>query len=342
MNATTERAAPEAARAAPLADLRARMIEAGLLVETGEDGLYGRSQTFEDVIDRLNDAVSALGADQHAEVLRFPPAMTRRDFEHSEYLKSFPELAGTIHAFQGNEAQHRRLLTALDEALAADAGARDDAWMDQQQPTRLVLVPAACYPVYPLMARRGPLPAGGATFDVLSYCFRHEPSLDPCRMQLFRMREYVQAGSPGQVMAFRQQWIRRGALLATLLGLPFAIDLANDPFFGRGGKIVADSQRAQQLKFELLVEIVTPGPPTACLSFNYHLDHFGALWRIACEDGSIAHTGCVGFGLERLALALFRHHGLDPDAWPAGVRDLLWGSPQAMREKIAAGLAEPA
>src|SRR5579875_2946767 len=97
--------------------LRDRLIEAGILVDTGEDGLYGRSAIFEDIVERLNQAITLLGADQHAEVLRFPPAMRRRDFEDSEYLKSFPNLAGTIHSFQGNDAGHRRLLSALDQTV---------------------------------------------------------------------------------------------------------------------------------------------------------------------------------------------------------------------------------
>src|ERR1700761_1316350 len=97
--------------------LRDRLIEAGILLDTGEDGLYGRSEVFEDIVERLNQAITALGADQHAEVLRFPPAMRRRDFEDSEYLKSFPNLAGTIHSFCGNDSGHQRLLRCLDDAM---------------------------------------------------------------------------------------------------------------------------------------------------------------------------------------------------------------------------------
>ena len=74
---------------------------------------------------------------------------------------------------------------------------------------------------------------------------------------------------------------------------------------------------------------------TACLSFNYHMDHFGAIWKIACEDGAVAHTGCVGFGMERITLALFRHHGLDVTAWPDDVRALLWGDTEA---RVAQGM----
>ena len=64
-------------------------------------------------------------------------------------------------------------------------------WSGCQKMTDVVFTPAACYPVYPMAARRGPVPDGGRLFDVFSYCFRHEPSDDPARMQLFRMREYV-------------------------------------------------------------------------------------------------------------------------------------------------------
>ncbi|WP_322015105.1 amino acid--[acyl-carrier-protein] ligase [Paraburkholderia sp. J12] len=338
MNTMTETSALESvADAAPAPSFRDELLASGILIDTGENGLYGRSQVFEDVVDRLNAAITYLGADQQPEVLRFPPAMRRTDFEDSEYLKNFPQLAGTIHSFCGNDAGQRRLLRCLDDAMNERDDDRDTAWMEQQKPTRVVLTPAACYPIYPVMARRGPLPAEGRTIDVLSYCFRHEPSLDPARMQMFRQREYVRLGNAQQVMTFRQMWIDRGSLLVSLLQLPVDVDLANDPFFGRGGKIVADSQRAQALKFELLIPVANADSKTACLSFNYHMDHFGGIWKIECEDGSVAHTGCVGFGMERITLALLRHHGLDVNAWPEEVRALLWDDTKA---RVTRALAE--
>ncbi|AOI88629.1 amino acid--[acyl-carrier-protein] ligase [Burkholderia pseudomultivorans] len=298
--------------------LRDELIEAGLLVSTGIQGLFGRSESFERVVEALDAFVTRIGADQQAEVLRFPPAISRLEFERSEYMKSFPQLAGSVHSFCGDERQHQRLLQCLD---------RGEDWTENQKPTYVVMTPAACYPVYPVIAREGALPADGRIVDVFSYCFRHEPSLDPTRMQLFRMREYVRIGTPEQIVAFRQTWIERGTRMIEALRLPNAIDLANDPFFGRGGKIVANSQREQNLKFELLIPIEHDGRQTACLSFNYHMDHFGLLWNIRTATDEVAHTGCVGFGLERLTLALFRHHGFDIDAWPQDVRDVLWGSP---------------
>jgi len=70
--------------------------------------------------------------------------------------------------------------------------------------------------------------------------------------------------------------------------------------------------------------ICTPDRPTAIMSSNCHRDHFGASFDIATAAGETAHSACVGFGVERVALALLHTHGLDPGGWPAGVRDRLW------------------
>ena len=68
-------------------------------------------------------------------------------------------------------------------------------WTEGQEATDIVLTPAACYPLYPTIAKRGPCPKTGGLFDLQSYCFRHEPSSDPARQQMFRMREYVCMGT---------------------------------------------------------------------------------------------------------------------------------------------------
>jgi seryl-tRNA synthetase len=295
----------------PLLD---RLLASGLLIASGVDGVYARGMRFDRVVESLDSLVGRLGATDQAEVLRFPPAMPSASLVRSGYLKSFPQLLGTIHCFCGNEADHRSLLRCVEA---------NQQWTGQQQPTDLLLVPASCYPLYPIVASRGRLPAEGGLYDVDSWCFRHEPSLDPARMQSFRVREYVRIGTNEQVLAFRQLWFDRAQSVISDLALPHEIDVANDPFFGRSGRLMADSQRDQKLKYELLVPVSSDAKPTACMSFNYHLTHFGEAWDIQTSDGALAFSGCVGFGLERLALAMFRHHGLDPDAWPSPVRQAL-------------------
>jgi len=293
-----------------------RLFDSGLLIDTGVDGLYGRSGQFEDVISAFERLIDTFGGADGAEAIRFPPGMNRAFFETSGYMKSFPQLAGTVHSFCGNELDHMSLLKCMEVG---------DDWTKDQQATDIVLTPAACYPLYPTVAKRGAIPENGALYDLQSYCFRHEPSKDPARQQLFRMREYVCMGSEKHVTDFRQSWMDRGVEMMKAVGLDVTIDVANDPFFGRAGKMLANNQRDQNLKFELLIPITSVAKPTACMSFNYHQDAFGTKWGLNFADGRVVHTACVGFGLERIALALFHTHGLDTKEWPESVRKTLWG-----------------
>jgi seryl-tRNA synthetase len=166
------------------------------------------------------------------------------------------------------------------------------------------------------------LPAEGRLIDVESWCFRQEPSTDPERMRAFRMREFVQLGSAAQVHGWRTDWISRVQQFVVGLGLRFSLAVANDPFFGTGARFLAMSQREQELKFEVSLQVQT-GVAAACVSCNYHLDHFGTAFDIRTDKGEAAHTACVAFGLERLALALFAEHGPSPDSWPTQVTDVL-------------------
>ena len=115
------------------------------------------------------------------------------------------------------------------------------------------------------------------------------------------------SATPEQIQDFRARWMKRAEGFAGQLALPYRIEQASDPFFGRGGKLMAMSQVEQELKFELLVPVHSEEQPTACMSFNYHRDHFGATWNLRTASGAAAHTGCVAFGVDRLALALVRH-----------------------------------
>jgi seryl-tRNA synthetase len=301
------------------AQLLQALVEAGHLIPSGVPGVYGRGSDYEDVRLRFDAYVTraATAAGETPEVLRFPPVLPRKQIEDLGYLENFPHLAGSVFAFEGTEGQAR--------GMAEIAGRHED-WSEHQHQSDLCLTPAVCYPVYPAIGRRGPLPAGGVTIDPgASYAFRHEPSGDPARLQMFHMRELVRIAEPETVQSWRDAWRDRALQLLVDLGLDARFDVANDPFFGRAGRMMATSQREQALKFEILVDITDP-EPTAIASFNYHQDHFSGLYGITTADGGEAHTACLGFGHERIVLALLRTHGLDVAAWPEGVRQLLWGT----------------
>ena len=288
-------------------------IAEALLLPTGIDGVYARTAIFEQVVGGLSALISRY-CEPNTEVLRFPPVMSRRQVEKSGYLKSFPHFLGCVSCLGGAEAN-------INSAVERSEAGED--WTQALAAADLVLSPAACYPVYPLVASRGHVPAGGLTFDVACDCFRREPSQNLDRLQSFRMREYVRIGTPEEVDEFRRAWMARAPGFAKQLGLPWRIDTASDPFFGRGGMLMARSQVEQSLKFELLIPIHSSEEPTACMSFNYHRDHFGSTWNLKTEAGEVAHTGCVAFGIDRLALALFATHGIDMPLWPLSVRKAL-------------------
>ena len=70
--------------------------------------------------------------------------------------------------------------------------------------------------------------------------------------------------------------------------------------------------------------------PTAICSFNYHQDKFGQAFGIHSADGEVAHTACLGFGMERVTMALFVAHGYVPAKWPLAVRERLWPAGQPL------------
>ena len=290
-----------------------RLLSETLFRPMGADGVYARTALYEGMVEALTALITRY-RDPRAEVMRFPPVMSRAILERSGYLKSFPNLLGCVSCLHGSEREIR------DVVAGFEAGGE---WTTSLGAADLVLTPAACYSIYPIVAGRGPVAAGGLMFDVACDCFRREPSKDIDRLQSFRMREYVCIGTPEEIQAFRGDWIERAKGIADLLELPYTVDVASDPFFGRGGQIMAISQVQQSLKFELLIPTHSDEKPTACMSFNYHRDHFGVTWGLRDKYGETSHTGCVAFGMDRLAVALFATHGLDTETWPAGVRAAL-------------------
>jgi hypothetical protein len=125
------------------------------------------------------------------------------------------------------------------------------------------------------------------------------------------MREVVFLGPTLWVQQQRQEWRERVSHFARGLGLEGEIALANDPFFGNGGRGKKLLQQLKELKYELRLPLAA-GQSTAVASFNLHDTFFGERFGITLADGATAHTGCVAFGLERWTLAFLAQRG--PDA----------------------------
>lgn len=298
----------------PWFELRQRLIAAGVLAELGEPGMFALGAEFNRVFDALDRLYVHTFADLRSDVWRFPPVEPKSLFEKTDYVASFPQLTGSLSVFTGDNREHAELLRARS------AG---EPWEDHLHPAGLMMSPAACHPLYALLT--GSLPAGGSTFDVLGSCFRHEPSSDPMRMQTFRMHEFVHAGTEESAKDHRDSTAPRLAQMLESIGLEIDYVPANDPFFGRTGRIMAANQRHAAAKYELITRVYgLDASPTAIGSANYHGEHFGTAFEIFDAEGHVAHTSCLGLGMERTVLALFARHGMAIGEWPQAVRSVLW------------------
>src|SRR5215475_5070820 len=120
-------------------------IADALFQPLGIDGVYARTALFDKAVNGLTELISR-HREAGTEIFRFPPVMSRRQLEKSGYLKSFPHLLGCVSCLHGSEADIR---TVVDQFEAGGD------WASALTPADLVLSPAACYPVYPLVASRG-------------------------------------------------------------------------------------------------------------------------------------------------------------------------------------------
>lgn len=287
---------------------RAQLLASGMLAATDEDGLYARSNAFEQIALAFDAVVTEIALAAGARRWNFPPVQPRSSFERTGYLASFPQLAGSVHVFTGGDSEHVELLRQLE------AG---EDWSGQLTAAPTALCSACCQPLYPLMSGR--LPSAEVLVDITGWCFRHEPSRDPFRMQAFRQHDVVYLGTAEGVRRHLDGWLERGSELLTSLGLTVRAVVANDPFFGRVGTLMTRSMLSAELKHELVAAVPSQSADTALMSTNEHRDHFSGAFGIELPDGSRAETACIGFGLERVTLALLDRHGFEPASWPSSV-----------------------
>ena len=135
------------------ASYRDELLAAGLLVATGHDGLYLRSEAFERIV-RAIDAVVTAAARSSCSGVPLPPRNVQRPARAHRLCVVVPPLARFGQRVRRREREHAALLDAVE------AG---EDWSGFLRPTGLALCSAACHPLYPTQS--GTLPSGGRTFE---------------------------------------------------------------------------------------------------------------------------------------------------------------------------------
>ncbi len=252
-----------------------------------------------------------------AEPYRFPTLIPARYLERVNYFRAFPHSL----TFATHLREDLDVIDHFAQHAACDAHGLNTP-EGSFSPIQALLSPAVCYHLYFSLADR-PLPDGQVTATAVGNCFRYEStnltSLE--RLWNFTMREVIFVGSKEFVLDNREAARKHMRQVFEEIGLAYRVESATDPFFIGEFRKQTVFQSAFQLKFEIRARLPFKDSTLAVGSYNYHQNFFGRHLDITLPDGSPAHTGCVAFGLERMAYAFLAQYGLDPGGWPPAVQE---------------------
>jgi len=291
-----------------------------LLLERRELNSFGRGRYgFGPMLVALMDCFESQ-ARRMAEALEarpyiFPSLVGADVLDRCRYLKNFPASLNLVSHLREDHA----LLQEFTRSGHWD-GQRLVFDREAMSQVECLLSPSVCFHWY--MWLRDQVLDQPRAITANGKCFRYESSnlsgLE--RMWDFTMREIVFVGPSRYVVSRRDNSVELSARFLEDLGLAYEITTGSDPFFVDSYGVQAAYQQGFDLKFELLVPLPYSGKKLAVGSINYHQDFFGRSFGIGTPEGP-AHTGCIGFGYERLALAFLAQHGLDEAHWPQAVQD---------------------
>jgi hypothetical protein len=280
-------------------------------------GIYALGPLLSRLIAFFESHFLQLAASFGAAPHRFPTLIPARYLERVHYFRAFSHsLTFVTHLREDLDA-----IDHFSQHAACDEGGLNTP-LDSFSQIQTLLSPAVCYHLYFALADK-PLPGGQVVATAVGNCFRYEAinltSLE--RLWNFTMREVIFVGAKDFVLENREIARQRMAHVFEKIGLAYRVESANDPFFIGEFRKQAAFQSAFQLKFEIRALLPFKESTLAVGSYNYHQDFFGRSLNISLPDGSPAHTGCVAFGLERIAFAFLAQYGLNPAHWPAYVAD---------------------
>ena len=279
-------------------------------------GYYVLGPLLSGVIDFFEDRYRAVANDMGARPYRFPAMISPAYLEKVKYFDNFPHSLSFV--------THLREDLDVIERFSKEACCQEGAVVietDSFARARAMLSPTVCHHLYMTLAG-STVPADGLVATAFGNCFRYESTNMATleRLWNFSMREIIFVGAPDFVEDGLDRAREQLNGILDDMGLAYRIETATDPFFIGNFRDQAAYQSAFELKFEVRLALPFKNDTLAAGSYNRHKDFFGRTLDILLPDGSPAETGCVGFGVERLAFAFVAQHGPDPKKWPTPVR----------------------
>jgi seryl-tRNA synthetase len=292
--------------------------------------LISRLVTY--VESRLLDVADEMHASPYRVPALIPPAYLQR----VQYLKHFPHSLTFVTHLRSDLQK----IQSFSEEVSSKGIVGMSANGRLYAPMPAMLAPTICHHIYFALSDTV-VPPEGLIVTASGNCFRYESinmvSLE--RVWNFSMREIIFIGTEEQVNSrLNEVRGRIREILGDLL-ISHRVMTANDPFFIGTYRNAAAYQNAFELKLEVCADLPYKRDTIAAGSYNRHEDFFGRTLNIRLADGKPAHSGCVGLGFERLALAFIAQHGLDTNRWPSALREGLKGK-ESRQHKAALEAAE--
>ena len=292
-------------------DIFEQLLERDLVHEMGE-GMVSFGEPLINLMDTLDArikemTVSLFGAKEY----RYPTLIQTKALEKCGYFNSFPHMLMFVTRLHNDIDLYRKF--AAEYEANREIGPYIFPYCKNVD---YCLPPTMCYHTYQHLQNRQFQETEQRVITSKGKSFRYESKYHRTLERLwdFTIREIVFMGTKDFVIDCRRKYMEATFALIESLGLVGHSEVAGDPFFCNADTVAKIlNQKMQELKYELRLNIETERT-IAAASFNFHDQFFGQSFNIKRGEDWM-RTGCVGFGLERLAFAFISRHGLDEKNW---------------------------
>ena len=274
-----------------------KLIEKRLVTKTGE-GLYSYSGIINELMESLDLAFRNIFREFTRDDISFPATITYEALEKAGYFRDFRNIVEHISVMDKQSIDNRRNHKIKPKLI-----------------TQKALLPAACLPWFSILKHRT-FSKGVVSVTTRNKVFRNEIKYpDIFRMNEFDLREIIFLGSDQEVKRALERGTEIIKSFIKKCKITFQLKRASDIFFQGQSKEKAFYQLFAGSKIELNAYCSDLNKYLPIGSINYHGNHFGKAFKICFKD-KWAHSGCIGFGLQRWALIFLNFHGLNKRKWP--------------------------
>ena len=283
------------------------LINAKQVIET-YPGVYALQGNFLEKVKELDSTFRNYALDSGAIEQYFQPTLPARSLVENGYIASFPHHP----LFVTNVIRDANQIKDLSKAAKEESIDLMHEWLDSKMDThQQVLSPTVCYHCFETL-RRQSIPKNGILYTAIAPCHRHESKniKGLSRLQTFTMREIIFFGSADFVETQRKEILSHCQSYLVDLGLKFRVVTASDPFFISGSEAKRIYQTALALKYEVQAFLPHTDNWISVASFNNHQQSLVIPYHIGFDSDADLHSGCVGYGYERLVYSFCSQFGI--------------------------------